>query len=408
MVMLVLFRFKNFGPFRDETTLDMRAVKAYKEHPYNLISETEENDFLKVVSIFGANASGKSNFIDAYSMFQRIARFSFQENNKDTKETFLSKCYNPFMLDAESRFDDTEFEAVYHLDGFEYKYGFTYNSHKITSEWLYSTNLSTNRQSIIVERSEKNFTIGSSIKSTCEKYKDDIDADVLSLSFFSSLKLRSKVFEKVLYCVLHFLPLKFDCSGEFDAIVDFLFSKTFEKSDKTILLEFLNAIDIGIVDIYAENKDGKHNIYTYHYDKQGKKVKFILDQESAGTRKAIAIFGLVKLAIDHGKGLMIDELHNQLHPLLQKYIIDLIYNSNTKAQLIYTTHDTTLLDKQYVRRDQVWFTDKNEYGESTLYSLADYKIRNDKSFTKDYLSGVYDAIPNLKKFSRWEDTDGNR
>lgn len=405
--MLVLFRFKNFGPFREETTLDMRAVKAYKEHPYNLISETEENDFLKVVSIYGANASGKSNFIDAYSTFQRIARFSFQENNKDTKETFLSKCYNPFMLDIGSRSDDTEFEAVYHLDGFEYKYGFTYNSHRITSEWLYSTKLSTNRQSIIVERSEKNFTIGSSIKSTCEKYKDDIDADVLSLSFFSSLKLRSKVFENVLYCVLDFLPLKFDCSGEFDAIVDFLFSKTFEKSDKTILLEFLNAIDIGIVDIYAENKDGKHNIYTYHYDKQGKKVKFILDQESAGTRKAIAIFGLVKLAIDHGKGLMIDELHNQLHPLLQKYIIDLIYKSNTKAQLIYTTHDTTLLDKQYVRRDQVWFADKNEYGESTLYSLADYKIRNDKSFTKDYLSGVYDAIPNLKKFSRWEDTDGN-
>ena len=113
------------------------------------------------------------------------------------------------------------------------------------------------------------------------------------------------------------------------------------------------------------------------------------------------------MAIELGKGLIIDELNNQLHPLLQKYIIDLFYTSNTNAQLIYTTHDTTLLDKQYVRRDQIWFTNKNEYGESTLYSLADYKIRNDKSFTKDYLSGVYDAIPNLKKFSHWEDTNGN-
>jgi AAA15 family ATPase/GTPase len=104
---------------------------------------------------------------------------------------------------------------------------------------------------------------------------------------------------------------------------------------------------------------------------------------------------------------MIDELHNQLHPLLQKYIVDLFYNSNTVAQLIYTTHDTTLLDKQYVRRDQIWFTNKNEYGESTLYSLADYKIRNDKSFTKDYLSGAFDAIPRLRKFSHWEDSNGD-
>ncbi len=405
--MLVLFRFKNFGPFREEATLDMRAVKAYKEHPYNLISETEENYFLKVVSIFGANASGKSNFIDAYSMFQKIAKSSFQENNKDTKETFLSKCYNPFMLDVESRSNDTEFEAVYHFAGYEYRYGFTYNKKRITSEWLYKTSLSSNRQSTILERSEKIFSLGSSVKQTCEKYKDDIDIDVLALSFFSSLKLKNKVFEHVLYCILEFLPLRFNCSGESDAIVDLLLDETFEEKDKALLLEFLNAIDIGIKDIYIEKNDEKNNIYTYHIDKQGNKVRFPLEKESAGTRKAIAVFGLVKLAIEYGKGLMIDELHNQLHPLLQKYIIDLIYNSATKAQLIYTTHDTTLLDKQYVRRDQVWFTDKNEYGESTLYSLADYKIRNDKSFTKDYLSGVYDAIPNLKKFSRWEDTDGN-
>ena len=84
--MLVLFRFKNFGPFMEEVTLDMRAVKAYKEHQYNLILENDDNSFLKVVSIFGANASGKSNFIDAYTTFQKIARYSFQENNKDKKE----------------------------------------------------------------------------------------------------------------------------------------------------------------------------------------------------------------------------------------------------------------------------------------------------------------------------------
>ena len=405
--MLVLFRFKNFGPFRDEAILDMRAVKAYKEHPYNLISGIKDAEFLKVVSIFGANASGKTNFIDAYDTFLKVVRFSFQENNKDTKESFLSKCYNPFMLDIETTVEDTEFEAVYHNDGFEYKYGFSYNGQKITSEWLYSTNLTTNRQSTILERTDKKINLGNSVKQVCEKYVDNIDSDVLALSFFSSLKLKNKVFEKALYCVLEFLPLRFNCGTESDAILDFLFDDEFEKTDKVVLLEFLNAIDIGIKDIYVEKNEERNNIYTYHYDKQGNKVRFSLDKESAGTRKAIAIFGLVKFGIEHGKGLIIDELNNQLHPLLQKYIIDLFYTSNTKAQLIYTTHDTTLLDKQYVRRDQVWFTDKNEYGESTLYSLADYKIRNDKSFTKDYLSGVFDAIPNLKKFSRWEINDGN-
>ena len=404
--MLVLFRFKNFGPFREEAILDMRAVKAYKEHQYNLIQETEDESFLKVVSIFGANASGKSNFIDAYTMFQRIAKYSFQKNNKDKKETFLSKCYNPFMLDKEAE-DDTEFEAVYHEGGYEFRYGFTYNSQKITAEWLYRINLSTNRQSIILERSVKGISLGSSIKQTCGKYADNIDNDVLCLSFFSSLKLKNKIFERTLYCILEFLTLRFNCSRESEEILNFLFDDEFEKNDKTILLEFLNAIDVGIKDIFVEKNDDQKNIYTYHFDKQGNKVRFPLEKESTGTRKAIAIFGLVKLAIKNEKGLMIDELHNQLHPLLQKYIVDLFYNSNTVAQLIYTTHDTTLLDKQYVRRDQIWFTNKNEYGESTLYSLADYKIRNDKSFTKDYLSGAFDAIPRLRKFSHWEDSNGD-
>ena len=406
-IMLVLFRFKNFGPFKEEVTLDMRAVKAYKEHQYNLISETTGNSFLKVVSIFGANASGKSNFIDAYAMFQKIARKSFQENNKDKKETFLSKCYNPFMLDVDSASSDTEFEAVYHENNYEYRYGFTYNKEKITSEWLYRINLSTNRQSTILERSEKEFTLGSSVKQACEKYTDNIDIDVLALSFFSSLKLKNNVFEKSLFCILEFLPLRFDCSQESAAILDLLFDNSFEEDDKGVLLEFLNAIDIGIKDISVEKNEDQNNIYTYHFDKQGNKVRFPLEKESVGTRKAMAVFGLVKLATETGCGLIIDELNNQLHPLLQKYIVDLFYSNNTKAQLIYTTHDTTLLDKQYVRRDQVWFTDKNEYGESTLYSLADYKIRNDKSFTKDYLSGVFDAIPNLKKFDHWRKNDGN-
>jgi len=124
-----------------------------------------------------------------------------------------------------------------------------------------------------------------------------------------------------------------------------------------------------------------------------------LELESTGTRKAIAVYSFVRIAVTNGLGLMIDELNNQLHPLLQKYIIDLFYEESTQGQLIYTTHDTSLLDKRFMRRDQICFTSKSEAGESSLYSLAEFKIRNDKSFGADYLGGVFGGIPNLKDFS---------
>ena len=100
--------------------------------------------------------------------------------------------------------------------------------------------------------------------------------------------------------------------------------------------------------------------------------------------------------------LFIDELNTKLHPLLLKFIVDLFYDNDSKAQLIYTTHDTTLMDKKFFRRDQIWFVEKDEFGESKLFALSDYKVRSDASFEKDYLAGVYGGIPMLKEFSMKE------
>ena len=105
-------------------------------------------------------------------------------------------------------------------------------------------------------------------------------------------------------------------------------------------------------------------------------------------------------AIIYSNGvILIDELNVKLHPLLLKFIIDLFYNNDSTAQLIYTTHDTTLMDKKFFRRDQIWFVQKDELGHSDLCALSDYKVRSDASFEKDYLSGVYGGIPFLKEFS---------
>lgn len=397
--MLVMFRFKNFGPFKDETTFDMRAVKAYKEHPYNLIANDGESPLLKVVSIYGANASGKSNFIDAYNCFSSIVRNSFHNKSKENASSTISQYYFPFAFDDVSDQSDSEFEAIYQVNGFEYRYGFTYNAKRVEYEWLYRTSLASKRLSRILEREPDKITLGASVRQGCEKYIQNIDSDVLALSFFSSLKLRTHAFRDAIWCVTSILPLSFSCDRSVEHFLDRYFKEDFNETERPRLLSFLRAVDVGIRDVLVEKGKNESLIYAYHDGKNGEKYRLPLELESTGTRKAIAVYSLVRIAVTKGLGLMIDELNNELHPLLQKYIIDLFYEESTKGQLIYTTHDTSLLDKRFMRRDQVWFTSKNELGESSLYSLAEFKLRNDKSFGADYLGGVFGGIPNLKDFS---------
>ena len=114
------------------------------------------------------------------------------------------------------------------------------------------------------------------------------------------------------------------------------------------------------------------------------------------------LFIYSRAAIINNKSLFVDELNIKLHPLLLKFIIDLFNQEDTMAQLIYTTHDTTLMDKKFFRRDQIWFVQKDRYGYSELSALSDFKVRSDASFEKDYLAGVYGGIPFLTEFNMKE------
>lgn len=400
--MLVQFSFKNFGPFKDEAVLDMHAVKSYKEHPYNLIQLPNGEELLRVAALYGANASGKSNFVEAYRCFKHIIRHSFQLNNKEKKKTVLDEYHNPFLLDDDMSTANTEFEGIYSYGGYEYRYGYAYNDERIEYEWLYKKSYSTNRESKVFERNPERIDLGRSVLKTCEKYLNDIDSDVLALSFFSSLKLRNHIFQDVVYCVTDFLPLSLvDSNTEF--MIEHYFREEFDDQEKIRLMKFLKGIDVGIQDIMVEKQNNKVSVYCGHRVKNHEIRYFPIEIESDGTLRAMALFSFVSLAIRLDKGLIIDEFNSRLHPLLQKYIIDLFYDEKTQGQLIYTTHDTAFLDRQYVRRDQVWFTSKNDDGESTLYSLAEFKIRNDKSFEKDYLGGTYGGIPTLKDASFLEE-----
>jgi len=404
--MISLFRFSNYGPFKNEMIFDMRAVKSYKEHAYNLIHFENNDSYLKVAAIHGANASGKSNFVGAYRTFLDLVQKSFSEKTKDGNTSYLNINYQPFLFDEKSKKGNTEFEAKYIIDDSEYTYGFVYNKFRIEYEWLYKKNLINNRKTVIIERSIQEVKLGSSVKRACEKYIQEVDEDVLSLSFFSNLKLRTSVFKDTYECIVKVLPLKLTCDHNIKTMLDLYFSKKFNEIEKKNLLRFLQSIDIGIKDIMVNKNDDKLSVYTFHNGLNGQSYKVPIEIESDGTIKAIALYSFVMIAITYGKALIIDELDMQFHPLLLKYFVDFFNKNETKGQLIFTSHDITLFDNRYMRRDQIWFTEKNEYGEASLYSMAEFKIRNDSSFEKQYLGGVFGGIPNLNSFDMDGGEDG--
>lgn len=393
--MLVQFTVKNFRSFKEEATLDLTAISAYKEHEYNLIDYGQKEKLVRVAAIYGANASGKSNLCKALYIFQKIIVESFNNIDSNKNEhTAISEYYMPFCFDKEK--NNTEFEIIVINGDYEYKYGFEYNSENIVSEWMYRKSYETQRTSIILERTSENIVFGASIKKYCEQYKDQIPNETLALSFFNKLKLNTDLFKIVYDEIMGTLVADSDFDAYYGTLSDFL--PDIIDNQKEGLLSFLYSIESGIKNIKYKESNNEVSFYTTHYDIEGNSYDIDLLEESQGTIKSIVIYVLASIAIENDKSIFVDELNIKLHPLLLKFIIDLFYNKKSKAQLIYTTHDTTLLDRKFFRRDQIWFVQKDEYGHSELTALSDFKVRSDASFEKDYLAGVYGGIPLIKDF----------
>ncbi len=395
--MLVQFMVKNVLSFREEAILDMTAINAYKEHECNLIDNGTKEKYAKVAAIYGANASGKSNLYWAMTYFQRIIVESLNNIN-DGEETAISKYYVPFSF--EDNRDNSEFQIIEIMEGREYKYGFEYNAECIVSEWLYSKNLKTNRTSIIFERTSEYVEFGASVRKECDAYKEQIPVETLVLSFFNKLKLKTDIYRTVYSSIMDTLVVPADFCEDYRA-----FQKLLPKvidHEKEELVKFMAAIDTGIKDIVYDDSEKEVRFFTFHKGKDGKVYPLNLYSESEGTMKSIMLFIYARTAILNSKSIFVDELNIKLHPLLLKFIVDLFYEKDSRAQLIYTTHDTTLMDKKFFRRDQIWFVQKDEFGYSELTALSDFKVRSDASFEKDYLAGVYGGIPLLEEFTMKE------
>ena len=396
--MLVQFKVKNVLSFKEEAVLDMTAINAYKEHESNVIDIGLKERFLRVATIYGANASGKSNLYLAMTYFQRIIVESLN-NVDEQEEKAIEEYYRPFKFEEEH--GNSELQVVEILGDYEYTYGFEYNAERIEAEWFYRKSLKTNRTAMIFERTADSVKFGASVRRECDIYKDQIPQETLVLSFFNKLKLKTDEFRTIYDGILETLVVPADFCEDTRIMGAYL--PDVINSYKHKLLGFLSAIDTGIKDIGYDDNEKDLFFYTVHRGKDGNDYPLALFDESEGTIKSIMLFIYASNAIMTNKSMFIDELNVKLHPLLLKFIVDLFYDYNSKAQLIYTTHDATLMDKKFFRRDQIWFVQKDQYGYSELSSLSDFRIRTDASFEKDYLAGVYGGIPLIEEFQLREE-----
>ena len=424
--MLLMFKVKNYTSFKNESILDMRAT-AYVQHPSHVIPVNDRLGLLKACAMYGANASGKSNFISAMFFFEQyiFSQFINKKENEgfETGETGMKTKLEPFMLSS-SCDEASEFEIIFFRNGKQIQYGFECTHKEVLNEWLYID------EKKVFERVRTEVTFGSKYQKMLESYKklpaerlyiavleyflDDSAKEVVLSDFIAFFNEEYNVFTEIL-----FESTVKGLAGIVGLSKKLVTSKTYREKVE----HYLRLIDVGIksLDIQTEivlnERTGKKKrervVRTVHsvYDEAGNVVGeklFDLQQESTGTLRFLAYIQNIIDMISKGGVFIVDEMSARLHPLLTKLIVDLFCSGqNRKAQLIFTTHDISLLNFNQFRRDEVAFVDKNERGESSLYALSDMKVREDATFNKDYLQGKYGAIPILNYNNLLSgDTDG--
>lgn len=402
--MLIQFSFKNFKSFKDETTLDMTA-SSIKEHLDKVI-EKDDNKYLKVTAVYGANASGKSNVIEAFSHMKRIILDSFTEEAK-WKNIPLKR----FNFDEESKNSTSMFEVFFKYNNETYQYGFELDNQSIKEEWLYKEKkIKYKKFELVFARENNEFELSKELKIYSEML-NGLSEKTLILSFLANIKIEDIKNTYEWFKETKVLNLETFNTGE--RLSEFLPKELLDEElvAKEKFNNFLADIDVGIKDIKIEetnsDENNKYNIFSVHQNNDNQKSEYLpISEESDGTLKMISLYSDIEKCIERGGTIFIDELDAKLHPLLTKYLIQKFHNKITNpndAQLIYTTHDVINLRKENFRRDEIWFVEKNIKNESTLYSLVEYKIdntkvRNDASYDKDYLLGKYGALPLLKEF----------
>ncbi|MEF9950456.1 MAG: ATP-binding protein, partial [Mucinivorans sp.] len=404
--MLIEFTVGNFLSFKEKQTFSMQAA-SIRDLPDNVMSQNGYK-LLRSTAIYGANSSGKSNLIKAMAIMRH---YIFNSVKIDSSAKLN---YSPFLLNENTKKEPSFFEIVLLIDQVTYRYGFTLTAERIIEEWLYKKSVSNGVEHKLFERDangidvdQANFKEGISLEDKTKSNSLFISiVDLLNGEIAKKLMLGIKTFnvisglgheklESVTQQMLHdtqiqpkLLAFYQDLQLGFDNITtkDIPIEQTALPSEvKKQILSQLS--DAKIIELRTT-----HSVYNNEGEVVGQ-CEFDMDSESDGTHKIIDLSGPCFNTLDNGGVLVVDELDAKLHPLLTKSLIRLFNNpeKNPKnAQLIFATHDTNLLSTTLMRRDQIWFAEKNNQKATELYSLVEIKgVRNDSSLEKDYLRGRY-------------------
>ncbi|MBM4032520.1 MAG: ATP-binding protein [Planctomycetes bacterium] len=417
--MLIEFRVSNFRSFREEQVLSLVASRD-KAHPENLIPAGKFS-LLKSAAIFGLNASGKSNLIQAMAVMEAFVLGSATKMNQGDKIPGIV----PFRLTPETRDKPSTLEVTAIVEGARFNYGFSATRERVHDEWLTVWPDEGRPRNWFDRRfdpatRETNWVFGGPLKGEERVLRERTRDNGLVLSRGAEMNIGAVArfftwFREGIFSV--------DLSDR----PDWLMSLTAEwvkdyASYRKFVTQLLRHADLGIDGVSLLQDDPRNatppvtgraapprriairSLHRIAGTDQVEEFGFE-EAESNGTKRLFALAGMLLLALQSGQALVVDELDCSMHPLLTRKVIELFQSPtrNAKgAQLIFATHDSTLMDPELFRRDQIWLTEKNEAGATQLFSLHDIeeekRPRNTEAFQRNYLAGRYGGVPKFGPF----------
>ena len=384
--MLLQFSVTNHRSIKETAIISMKAA-ADKTMKEILISPDGKKELLPVMAIYGANAAGKSNVLHALLLMREMVCGIYAKPLKGTELP-----YEPFaFVDGET--EPTELEIIYYYEGIKYAYGFSFDRNKVTSEYLY--HWPNGREALIFSRENGKYEFRESIQEQLILARRTPDN---RLYLTSSNEWNCMQTEKAYLWFQQKLCGLISTGGSNETTIDAI--RESEQEKQRILKEMMLA-DLGICDIVLSGSAEKPIVSTIHQliDSEGnqKQYTLLLGQESMGTQRFFSRIGLWMEAMKSGAVLVVDEIEASMHPLLTRHLIEMIQDkviNQNHAQLIFTTHDTGLLDLTLLRRDQIWFAEKDENTMQTdIYALTEFSPRKQENIAKGYLQGRYGAVP---------------